>query len=342
MVNLYVYIIHTKSLAVRKTMCEKLKNTLTNGPWKNVTFKYITQFDPDDVAKMNPQSLIDLSQISADVINADIADELNKQLKPLTLQYLSNTLKHCAAIKSIMSNSSSTDEDYHIVLEDDVMFNEGNVNSRLHNAISQRPVDCDIMFLGFPYVKMSENDNEPESLTCRPLMSVYKQLPGCDSYFITKKAASVLGQAFLPVKFPAHCQFTYLLQKLPLKSYTSTPNPFVEGSKLGSYVSSLNTNNLLIYNPTFRELFNIVHNNSQYTEQHAQAFNELWSQTPFKSHPDFLYVKGMFLLKLQQFKEAKLIMDEVFNLYKKNNCELTKDSVFLNNYIELFKVCQMP
>lgn len=332
---LNVHFIHCKSLSMRKPLCEKLVEKLQGQDTYTVVAKYITLFDPEDVTRMNPESLSDTTALTDEALL-----EFNAHLRPLGIPTLSNALKHCAVLRAI-SNTAAGPNDVHVVLEDDVCFGE-NVVIQLTTALAKLPSmtsDWDMVFLGFPAVR-DPADKTPEVLKVEPVLKAHKVLPGCDSYLVTKEGATRMSKDFLKIKFECNVHMSYLIKKAAIKAYVLTPNVFIEGSKLGTYVSSLSPNNLLIYNQVYRELFSLVQNQSTYTPQDIANFDKLWSMTPYKGHPDLMYLKGLFLLKREQYKPAKEIMDQCFGQYKKNNCILNKDSVFLSNYIELFKATQ--
>lgn len=334
---LNIHFIHCKSLGMRKPLCDKLVEKLQAGQSTyTIVAKFITLFDPEDVVRMNPESLSDTAPLTEEALL-----EFNAQLRPLGIPTLSNALKHCAVLRAIGNSATGGPGDIHLVLEDDVCYSE-NVVAQLTTALAKLPSlssDWDIMFLGFPAVRDAA-DKTPEVLKVEPALKAHKILPGCDSYLVTKAGAARLSKDFLKVKFECNVHMSYLIKKQALNAYVLTPNIFIEGSKLGTYVSSLSPNNLLIYNQVYRELFSLVQNQTTYTPQDVANFDKLWAMTPYKGHPDFMYLKGLFLLKREQYKPAKEIMDQCFGQYKKNNCVLNKDSVFLNNYIELFKAVQ--
>jgi len=84
----------------------------------------------------------------------------------------------------------------------------------------------------------------------------------------------------------------------------------------------------------------LVQNTTNYTAEDVSNFGKLWNMTPYKGHPDFMYLNGLFMLKRQKYAEAKVIFEQCFEQYRKNKCVLSRDSVFINNYIELCKVLQ--
>jgi GR25 family glycosyltransferase involved in LPS biosynthesis len=328
---LRVYVIHTKTLGMRKGMCEDLCRKLEASPHFQVKFQYIHQFDADDVAKLNPTTMINVEPIAEEGY-----EELNKLLKPLSTPAMSNALKHFAAMKIIAQQAG--DQDINLVIEDDVCFSDQIADQiqRCIEAMRQEQTPWDVVYVGFPPAQAPQS----AGFTFQSVHSLYKVLPGCDSYIITKAASQRIVEAHMPVKFVENIHLTYLGQKLKLNTGMSVPNIFVEGSKLGAYVSTLNVNNLLIYNPHYREMFQVVHNKSQYDDAERRVIEEAWKATPYKFHPDFLYLYGMYLLKDQQFQQARAQFEKAFELYKKNDCQMSKDSVFLNNYIELCKVLQ--
>ena len=328
---LNIYFIHCKALALRKPLCDKLLAKLEDG--FQCKAKFITQFDPADIGCMNPDALMDITPCPEPMT------EFNPFIKKIDTPALSNALKHCAAIRSVVNNPSA-DKEWNLVLEDDVCFSEGVIKQLMEAMakLSSTP-DWDLSFLGFPAIRELV-DKSAEVPKLEPVLSVHKTLPGCDSYFISKKGAEKLGKEFIKVKFDCNIHLTYLIKKLELQALVYTPSVFIEGSKLGTYVSSLNPNNLLIYNQVFREMFSLVQNTTSYSEQDIKNFGKLWELTPYKTHPDFMYIKALFMFKRQLFKEARGLFEQCFENYRKNNCIINKESVFLNNYIELCKATQ--
>ena len=323
---LNVYLLHSESLTNRKAMCEDLRKRLGS----KATFQYVMEHEVDSLTGIPTGELVNLDRLP----EPDYAD-FNKILHPMTLRSVSNCMKHLAAMRLIQGKS---DKELHLILEDDACFAE-TVVAQLEEVMcgmSAHVPDADIVFVGFPGIPTA-----PNGIPFVPTTEVYRVLPGCDSYFITPSAAARLCGNYLPVKFINNAQLSYMIQFHGLKAYMSTPHVFIEGSKLGTYVSSLNPNNMLIYNPAFREMFEIVHKEGGVFDQDDKnKLDALWSGIAFKSHPDFMYLKGLFMLKDKQFAKAKEIFEKVFHIYQDNRCILSRDSNFLNNYVELSKVFQ--
>jgi GR25 family glycosyltransferase involved in LPS biosynthesis len=331
--NINVYVIHLKDLTKRKQEMERLRLAMFES-FKDrceVVFRYVTMFDPADLAKLDIQSLVNTSPIE----DEKLAD-FNKLLRPMTVQCLSNVLKHYSAYKHISENSNETD--INLILEDDIMFSEESVR-RFVSIVDSRdmffPKEWDLMFFGFP-----QADDNQTQLRCVPMSEMFRVLPGIDSVMVTKKAAGVIAEALRPVKFVGNVQLSYAIYQNDLKAYLCRPNVFIEGSKAGSDVSTLNPNNVLIYNDDYRTVSNIVTGKNEFTEEDKKTIEKVFENSPIKLHPDLMYLRALFYMKCSQFKAARIHFDASFAQYQKTIALLNKESVFLNNYIELCKVLQ--
>ena len=309
-------------------MCEDLRKRLG----AKANFQYITAHEADSLTGIPSGELVNLDRLPDEPENA----EFNRLLAPMTLRSVSNNMKHLAAMRIIQGKS---DKELHLILEDDVCFADTVVAQleEVMRGMAAHIPDADLVFVGFPGIPLTLN-----GIPFVPTTEVYRVLPGCDSYFITPQAAGRLCSNYLPSKFVNNAQLSYMIQLHGLKAYMSTPHVFIEGSKLGTYVSSLNPNNMLIYNPAYREMFEIVHKerNGTFDQDDKNKLDALWAQISFKGHPDFMYLKGLYMLKDKQFAKSKEIFEKVFHIYQDNKCILSRDCLFLSNYIELSKVFQ--
>lgn len=340
---LNVFVIHAKSLGIRKDMCEKLRGLLDKVKGLRTTFQYVEENDPTDLMRDDPNKLVNLDPLPA---IAGMAEDdpknpvdFNKMLRPISLPCLSNTMKHYKALCNIRDEEDN-DNEYNLVVEDDVCFSD-NVGEQLLGLLKSlpqlKPEGWDVIFFGFPH---PTPEGAPQELTLTATNDVYRVFPGCDSYLVSKAGATRLANAFLPIKLVTNAHLSLVAAQNDVAAYMCSPNLFVEGSKLGVYVSCLNPNNMLLYNNNYKDMFQLVQGKNAYTEEDRAAFDKLWDENRFRQHPDVMYLKGLYKMKDRQFKEAGEVFGEVFDLYKKNECPLNKDSVFLNNYIELFKVLQ--
>ena len=131
-----IYIIHYKKLTDRK---EYLINKLNSF---NLEYRFIEQYERETIST----NLINKFY----KVNPELWEKRTKGLyinnigfRELKLSEICNSLSHLDALKKI----SESKEDYSIIIEDDVIFNN-DFNGRLENLIKQTPEDFDVIFFG--------------------------------------------------------------------------------------------------------------------------------------------------------------------------------------------------
>eukprot|EP00798_Chlamydomonas_sp_ICE-L_P000790 gene790-2193_t len=72
----------------------------------------------------------------------------------------------------------------------------------------------------------------------------------CDAYLVTPKAAEAMARARLPVHLPTPMHLHYVVNTLGLRMYVLAQR-IRGGSKIGAAVSTIQSNNLLIWNQPF-------------------------------------------------------------------------------------------
>lgn len=327
MVLVNFYFIHAKWLTNRSRIMEDFKRFITEKA-KNITinsFEIIHDFDPSDINN----ELVKMVNY-AQVTEPNLAF-YNNFIRNMHVHQLSNTLKHFKALEKI---SQRDDDIISIVLEDDILYEESAINT-LEKALQEMPVNCDIMFLGFP----SNNPIDHSKLKFQTTTEMFKILPYCDSYIITREAAKKLYDNYLPLKFVTNIHISFLIEKLELKSYQCVPNVFIDGSKYGAFASSLASNNVLVFNGDYNAVKTIV-SKETISKQEEDLVETLFEKSQIKEHPDFIYLQGLYLIKKQKYKDAEKIFESTYNRYKSLNCIMNHESTFLKDYIRLFKNLQ--
>jgi GR25 family glycosyltransferase involved in LPS biosynthesis len=333
--TLNVFVIHESTLVHRKEGMEQLKQQLEKeleGRF-SVNWVYVANYDAQECTKMDLKNVVNFSKIEAE----PLAD-FNKLLKSISIQCVSNNLKHWWVLQYIGQKSSDTD--VNLILEDDVFLHGKGEHllDILRNVAAKTAPTWDMVFLGFPSQPAAAQSQS--DLTCRSVKELYRVLPSIDSYLVSKKCANVIAPGYLPLKFVGNVNLSYTIHKHSLEVYMTDRQLFMDGSKYGTDVSSLNPNNFLIYNPVYRELFQLVQKTSDFTAEDKNKLDALWTTVSNKMHPDNLYLKALFLMKTRDFKNAKTMFDTVFDIYNKQKAFINRESLFMNNYIELFKVLQ--
>jgi len=319
------YVIHVESFKHRKISIDRLEQALKNDKRFEVQFKYVLDFDPQNITQENIKTSVSYEQIKDEKLQP-----FNNFLKNMHVNQLSNSLKHKKAIQLI---SDSEDEDFSIVIEDDVIFND-NIGDNLYKILSDMPENYDVMFLGLPSSKEADGTNYQK------VHDVFRVLPCCDSYIVSKKAATILNEMFFPIKFQNNIQLTYLFSKLELDVYLSIPNVFIDGSKLGLYFSTLEVNNRLIFNQDYVVISRLLEKEEKLSENDIAELDSAFADVKLKTNPEFYYLKALYETKKGNMEFAEAIFNYTFELYENNGAILNNQSLFLRDYMRLFKNLQ--
>jgi len=335
MFNLHVYVLHATSLASRKKLCDELHSKLTHAMseniFKTVQFEYIESHDISKIDNATVQKYVDLTK-------GPVASAFDSLLKGLHIRQLSNALKHYEAIQKVALSDENT---FSLIIEDDVVYSDNVVERlvKILKALENAKDSWDVNFLGLP----QPLNEDPESVRISPVESIFKILPDISSYVLTRKSAEKLLNVFLPVRFCTNVHLSYLyLEKAKdkLKFTMTTPNVFVDGSKFGVYLSSINPNNKLILNQDYSKLHNKIHSQTQFSDQNKQEINTTFETMSFNNHPEIQCLKGMFEMKIGNYETAKEIFDKCYQTYMNNDCLLNSESEFLQVYARVHKYLQ--
>lgn len=331
MPQINVYFIHAKHLKEREKIINDFRNNLQKYSFKNyckIQIKVIEKFDPgqdliSDVIKNN----IDYSPLK------DSLSWYNGALKNMHLFQVSNCMKHFEAIQLA---GKTHDNDINLILEDDVLY-EDKVFINLEKIIDKiSTINYDVVFLGLPTTKEITN----KETEFHKIKDLYPMLPYCDSYLIQKKAALKLCSSFMPIKFVSNIQLSYLIEKLSLDARVAIPNIFMEASKFGMFLSSLNPNNQLFFNRDYMELQNIL--NRDVTPTNISRAHKLYESSQIKENPDFIYLYAKFLCLEKKFSESLSIYQNILPIYQKGAPGLiNQESNFLRDHIRLYKHLQI-
>lgn len=323
MKKISIYFIHSKELSTRKPFCEKLTQTLKGS--FDVNVHYIDENDPSEIDMAKIQSYVKLDK-------PDTKDIFDVLIKNLHIRQLSNSLKHFEAYKKIFDS----DDDYSLILEDDVLFSN-NVNDELLKAIKAIKKLKDkwhIVFTGMPHPADFKIET-PITKTS----DVFKIIPVCDSYFVNKKTVKELIDAFSPIRYITNIQLSYIMAHKSIQTFMYSPNVFIDGSKYGVFLSSLEANNKLFFNNDYNKLVGLVKKES-FSDQDVIDIESLKNSIQFKEHPDIQYQFGLYEMRRKNFKEAKVIFDFIHDIYTKNSSLINNESEFLFNYCNIYSHLQ--
>jgi len=318
---LNIYVIHWRELQER----EKCLDTILALASDKVSVKVIDKHDPDSMDMEMARKLIQTKEYPKD--DNPLYAKLSR---PLNANMLSNVLKHGEAIR-MASEGDKTH--YHLVLEDDVMFAPTLITqlTALVERMNQN-TPWDIMLLGQP------SDKDAVEKKTVDMISVKNNclLPCCESYLMTTSAATKLHNAMYPIRFSTNIHLSHLVDKLHLDAYKIFPNVIGDGSKMGNYVSTINPNNVLIFNNIYKELYALLEKHYLSAEEITRV-ELLLKENPHPDNPDIMHLEGLFYKTQRQVDKSKQVFERALTLYKNNHAVMNNTTLFLRNYIELYK-----
>jgi GR25 family glycosyltransferase involved in LPS biosynthesis len=340
--KLNVYFIHPAGLKDREQTIMNFQKQVQKYQFKavkKVQVKVITEFDPNAIPGDFIQRAVNYSPIKEqDDLKVETPTQsptfYNQFIKNMHLFQLSSALKHYKALEYIANSEPDT---LSIVLEDDVVYEE-KLCLMLDKLFNNLPSSYDMIFLGLPG---STEIKDRNSIQYQGTNEVFRVLPYNDSYMITPKAAKTLYDAFLPIKFVMNIHLSYLLETLGLKTVIALPALFIEGSKLGMFISTLNPNNHLVFNQDFMRIKGVVERDTPITPEEEKQTDELISKSAVQNHPDFQYIVCRYYVKQKKFKAAEELYEKALQVYLANNCIVNHESQFLKDYCRLYKNLQV-
>jgi GR25 family glycosyltransferase involved in LPS biosynthesis len=223
-----------------------------------------------------------------------------------------------------------------MVIEDDIVYSE-KFFSQLDMLIQQlRDINWDVVYLSQP----SENMLLTNTLSVTPMNTHNFVLPCCDGYLLNKEFAKKLMIDFFPIQFEFNIQLSFVMNKIESnKIYKCYPNLTGDGSKTGKYMSSIQVNNVLIFNEEYKFVYSILESDN-FTDEHIQKINKIMSTEMASSNADFVYLNGLYNMKIRNYEESKKLFDKAIHMYETNGIEIDNSSSLLKNRIHLEKFQQ--
>lgn len=317
-----VYITHSKTLATRGESVSNISTKLQSYDYQNMSLGKINVIqtnDPNDIQLNIIQQIIDYTKID-DVALAPF----NQFIKNIHINQLSHTLKHLDAYQQ-MARSTAT---LNLVLEDDVLFSE-DVCSKLDETVGLMDLTtAQITFLGLP--------QKPDATLALEKCDPNSLIPLTDAYFIPKGTATILSLNYLPIKFVNMVQLNYLIKKLNIQAYQTTKSLFINGSRYGSFVSSLNPNNSLVFNSDYMSVIDLMKQSTIDEEKVMTIYNS----SVIKNSPDFMHLIAKVKASCGKYKEAEKLYTDAYNIALTNGAIVNHESALLKDFIRVWKHLQ--
>ena len=315
-----VYVIHDASLEMRKENVEHIKATMK--PIEQI--KEIHVIDRFDHKNINTEEVKKVIRTSKPEIQTETETLFEKFTQSISIKNISNYLKHIRAYESIVEADRPG-----LIIEDDVIISDD-----IPNIIKQLSATThNIVFCGQPFIEVPKE-------TFIPIKNFNDMtlLPSCESYYVSPQTAAILLKHMLPIVFTTNIAISLCINSNSLAAHKMYPNAFIDGSKIGKFTSHINNNNILMFNKSYNELYQMIQ--TQDGEIDLDKFNHIFTEAQYKESPDMMYLKGLAYLKANKMIEAKNIFDDVFQSFCDNKCDLNKTSSFMNNYMKFFCMLQ--
>jgi GR25 family glycosyltransferase involved in LPS biosynthesis len=337
MYDLHVYFLHEPTVcSARADMCSKLVQQLTSpsaAAKMRCHVTHVTSHAPgDDSVAREP------TDYSPDAIKSDCPD-LASQLRPLNRAQVSCAMKHARALEMIAARMNQPG--FHLVLEDDVVFSDG-VAAQLDGALRALPTNYDVAYLGLPSPSTPQ-EQQQQTIVFKPAAETYPALPACDSYVVNPAAAARMLSAFRPLRLPANLTLTLAARRAGagvINAYIAAPSVFLDGSKVGVYVSQQDPNNRLIWNVQYAALEAACSGPAPDTQAKLAEIQQLIDSLHFKVHPDVLKLIARLQMRLGNYKEAETIYQQVLNILRGEACVINSQSQFLREYMSMYRHMQ--
>jgi hypothetical protein len=245
----------------------------------------------------------------------------------LNARQVENCVKHMRALKAVCDGAVD-DETPWLILEDDVLLGKDHLKS-LSDRCDEVRRDGVVYLLGLPSVSGDTQD----------VSSMYPAPPVCDSILIRPREARFLISGYLPIMFPANLQLGHVADSTGVRVVCGTPNVFVDGSKYGSFCSSLSPNNHLTMNSDYVKARALLAAGGR---ENALAAKEAVEASPLRIHPNFQHLACLAGARLADpgDPEARAAVEasfaEALKVFDNNSCLITHESDFLADYIKLY------
>jgi hypothetical protein len=320
--KLLICVIHTQKLQLREPTLKATLTNLKSIPGWETQVEFINEHEPDTISQTFIKENIKLE-------NPQLGNVFDQLVRSLHIKQVSQVLKHKAAFETFQKQ---TGYEFLLVLEDDVLCSNTIQNDLANALVTFKASKADIISLSSPVPK-NVNGNTLN------LFDHFRFLPTADAYLVKRSSIQTLVNNFLPIRYQANIHISYICQtnKLSLEIYS--PNIFVNGSKYGVFLSSLEQNNRLFMNQEYNRLQNLL-TADEIGPSEDSEIKSIINKFAFKEHPDFMYQVALYHMKKKDYTEAKKYFETAFKVFQENDCIMNSESEFLLHYSRIYKFLQ--
>tara|TARA_B100001142_G_scaffold317538_1_gene358596 strand:+ start:2961 stop:3986 length:1026 start_codon:yes stop_codon:yes gene_type:complete len=318
-----IIVIHTPNLKNRTPYINStltyLKNTLEkNGFISNILIS--NKPEQEDILKdINEYN----KRVNYDKENNNIFDNL---ITSLNVNQISNIEKHRNALKLVKEN------ELNLIIEDDLIISKDYIDN-IDNLFKIILTDYNSDIL----ITSDFVSDEDTNLKLINFNNYNKVLITKSSYFINKNTADKLYDFLNILKYDMKTALSkFILDNIDLNVKLLNKCTFLEGSKVGIFLSSTKNKNFLSQNGNYIELIKIINNNTIDDNMYNNAL-ELYKTLEYLDNAEILHLYGILQYKRGNINEAKKYMKEALLKLDKNYGFFSKTNDILNNAIN---ICQ--
>jgi len=318
-----IIVIHTPNLKNRthyiNSTLTYLKNTLEkNGFISNILIS--NKPEQEDILKdINEYN----KRVNYDKENNNIFDNL---ITSLNVNQISNIEKHRNALKLVKEN------ELNLIIEDDLIISKDYIDN-IDNLFKIILTDYNSDIL----ITSDFVSDEDTNLKLIDFNNYNKVLITKSSYFINKNTADKLYDFLNILKYDMKTALSkFILDNIDLNVKLLNKCTFLEGSKVGIFLSSTKNKNFLSQNGNYIELIKIINNNTIDDNMYNNAL-ELYKTLEYLDNAEILHLYGILQYKRGNIDEAKKYMKEALLKLDKNYGFFSKTNDILNNAIN---ICQ--
>jgi len=224
-----IFVIHYTQLKERKENIEFLVS--------GMNYKFIEDYDREKITESELQKYYHPNEELFNLKIKDLWDSRIHKFRNLNRAEISCTIKHIVAL----NESSKVNEDYSLILEDDVICSDRIINLNIESIVKNAPSDWDSIFLGsgcgidFMSQKLKNSIIFNDSYA-----KINHPTTNCaEAYLIKKSSAKQIYDSIVPFQLVSDWELAYHFYKLNMNVYWYIPPIFEQGSKNGTYNSTL-------------------------------------------------------------------------------------------------------
>jgi hypothetical protein len=273
--------------------------------------------EPFDLKKKDFKNKIKLEKIQD--------EDFDKCLCYINIEQISNIEKHKKIYKKIIAYGKPC-----MIIEDDCVISTDYINNinKFFKEIDYNKFD--ILFTGF-----SENNEEDIDIKYIDTRNKYKILISKASYIINPKTAQKLLDYLDIYRYNMKISMSkFIWDNKDIRSIIINKHMFLESSKIGIHPTTINNNNILIFNPEYIELIRII-NNSSITEENVTKAKKLFENLKKIESSDVHHIMSIIYHKLKLYDNAKEELNIAIKIAIKKQGYLGKYSELLNNAINI-------